>query len=1068
MNYKSKIIVFLFFPVFCINLYAQGNSLIMHPSMSPDGSAFAFSYQGDIWTYQFSQQKLNRLTIHEAYESRPVWSPDSKKIAFSSDRNGNQDVFFVEASGSTPKQLTWNSANDFPLIWLDQDHILFATRRLYVSVEREFEVYKVPVSGGSPQRYMQHLAMELSVLPNKNSFIMTRGTCGMEREDYRGPANRDLWFFDAEKDRYKQLTDFNGNDAQPKFIKNHVFYLSSKMGRYNVIKAKWNAEKLSIESEQNLTNVKSNLGILFFDLDTAAKKMIYLQGDQLYLTNLESNKTETISLKIQTDYRFDPVVKKSLSRVDEYAVSPNSKWIAFVSRGEIFVAANDKDDSRVVRLTQTAAREMNLYWYSDQILTFASDKNGNFDLYSISSADTLEKDLFKTLKFSTKTLLNSNEDEKEYYFSPNGKNIVWKKGNQSFASAQVDSNMNFSKEKIMISAWNLPEDVSWSPDSKWIAYSMTDLEFNNEVFIHHAQDSIKAINISMHPGNDSRPKWSKDGTKLAFVSDRNNGDSDIWFCFLRENDFLKSREEWKREEQNSKEDKKDKKDKQPAQVTIDFKDLYLRMVQVTSYPTNEQGYELSHDGKTFYFIASRDGRKDFNVDPAMYSIKWDGSDLKQLADGKQNARAMQLSADGETLFYLNNSGSIQALKPKDAKSESRSYTAKIDIEEQLEWKQIFNEAWRAIDQGFYDPEFHGKNWQELRKIYEPLCLKASTKEDFQYFFNLMLGQLNASHMGLYNGYNPKQTQTVKTGQLGIEIKPAGQGVEVTSVLRNSPADRLDSKLTPGDLILSVNGETIEANQDFDSYLEDKAGEMLWMEVQDKTGKKRELKVWPQSSLSKEIYEQWVQERKDLVEKYSKGKLGYIHIQSMDWKSFENFERELMAAGYGKEAIVIDVRYNGGGWTTDYLMAVLSVKQHAYTIPRGASASLKNHKSFSSYYPYSERLPLAAWTKPSIALCNESSYSNAEIFSHAYKELKLGSLVGIPTYGAVISTGSYNLMDGSYVRMPFRGWFVKSSGMNMENGPAVPDVIVPLSPDYRAKGVDEQLKKAVDILLDQIK
>jgi C-terminal processing protease CtpA/Prc len=239
-------------------------------------------------------------------------------------------------------------------------------------------------------------------------------------------------------------------------------------------------------------------------------------------------------------------------------------------------------------------------------------------------------------------------------------------------------------------------------------------------------------------------------------------------------------------------------------------------------------------------------------------------------------------------------------------------------------------------------------------------------------------------------------------------------------------------------------------------------------VQDKTGKKRELKVWPQSSLSKEIYEQWVQERKDLVEKYSKGKLGYIHIQSMDWKSFENFERELMAAGYGKEAIVIDVRYNGGGWTTDYLMAVLSVKQHAYTIPRGASASLKNHKSFSSYYPYSERLPLAAWTKPSIALCNESSYSNAEIFSHAYKELKLGSLVGIPTYGAVISTGSYNLMDGSYVRMPFRGWFVKSSGMNMENGPAVPDVIVPLSPDYRVKGVDEQLKKAVDILLDQIK
>ena len=190
---------------------------------------------------------------------------------------------------------------------------------------------------------------------------------------------------------------------------------------------------------------------------------------------------------------------------------------------------------------------------------------------------------------------------------------------------------------------------------------------------------------------------------------------------------------------------------------------------------------------------------------------------------------------------------------------------------------------------------------------------------------------------------------------------------------------------------------------------------------------------------------------------------------MNWTSFERFERELMAAGDGKDGIVIDVRYNGGGWTTDYLMAVLNVKQHAYTIPRGASDNLnEDHLKFKDTYPFSERLPLAAWTKPSIAMCNESSYSNAEIFSHAYKSLGLGTLVGQPTFGAVISTGGWTLVDGSYVRMPFRAWYVKSTEQNMEHGPAVPDILVENPPAYRAKNIDPQLQRAVQELQKQIK
>jgi len=176
----------------------------------------------------------------------------------------------------------------------------------------------------------------------------------------------------------------------------------------------------------------------------------------------------------------------------------------------------------------------------------------------------------------------------------------------------------------------------------------------------------------------------------------------------------------------------------------------------------------------------------------------------------------------------------------------------------------------------------------------------------------------------------------------------------------------------------------------------------------------------------------------------------------------------MASGYGKEGIVIDVRYNGGGWTTDYLMAVLNVDQHAYTVPRGSAKDLdKEHEQFREYYPFGERLPLASWMKPSIALCNTTSYSNAEIFSHAYKNLDIGTLVGEPTFGAVISTGGKTMMNGSYVRLPFRGWYVKATDKNMEHGPAVPDVVLSNQPDSKAKGVDEQLERAVKELLSEI-
>ena len=404
------------------------------------------------------------------------------------------------------------------------------------------------------------------------------------------------------------------------------------------------------------------------------------------------------------------------------------------------------------------------------------------------------------------------------------------------------------------------------------------------------------------------------------------------------------------------------------------------------------------------------------------------------------------------------------MNPDDDKITALDHVAKYKEDFVAMNKQIYQEGTRVLTMSFYDPNFHGYEWKSLIKKYEPLVLKASTEQDYSFVFNLLLGQLNASHMG-YRAKTSERTNNDNIGLLGVEVKNIYQtGVQVEYVLKNSAANKSKVNLKVRDIITAVNDKPINKNTNFYSLLKNSKGEEILLTKDNG----RDVIVRTMSSLRTLQYEAWVDSR-EISEKYSNGQLGYIHVRGMNAQSFESFERELKASGYGKEGIVIDVRYNGGGWTTDRLMAVLNVDQHAYTIPRGATNDLKKeNKKFQKNYPFNERAILSVNTKPTVALCNEYSYSNAEIFSHAYKNLGLGKLVGQPTFGAVISTGSYRLSKG-YVRIPFRAWYVKKTGLNMENdAPAIPDYLVKNEPGWEAREEDSQLQKAVDVLLEEIK
>ncbi|MCG8373217.1 MAG: S41 family peptidase [Balneolales bacterium] len=1040
-------------------IYAQNDLLIRQPAISPDGSEISFSYQGDIWTVPFAGGEARRLTIHEAYEYAPTWSPDGQHIAFSGSRYGNADIFTIPSEGGRSSRLTYYSGGDNISDWSDSGDILFVSNRTFAQVEWDSELQTVPATGGTPSRLINALGNMPVMSPNGRYIAFVRGSCRISREEYDGPADLDVWLYDTEEETYTDLTDNSRNDFLPKWKDdNTLYFISARTGRYNIYEM-----NVSTMETNAVTNYSQD-GIRHFDVSSNGN-IVFTRQLGVHTMQNGATRAQKVAISLTTDYRFYPEEFRTFTNnISGYSVSPNGELTAMTIRGEIVVKKNDKDVRRTVNISDHPYRDQSPVWLNDTTLVFVSDRDGQYDLYLGRSVDENKNSVFESLKLEVTRLTNTEENELNPLISPDGSMIAYQQGRGKLITAKIDENGRLTDRKTLLDGWATPGGVSWSPDSKWLAYSLDDLYFNSEVFIHSADNSKDPVNVSMHPKGDFGPVWSRDGSKLGFASDRNNGDYDIWFAWLTEEDWLKTEEDredgYYFETEAEEEEEEDSDEVKPIQ--IDFENIHERLWQLTSMPGNEFGLAISNDGETFYFTAS---------DPAesgrdLYSIGFDRDDLKQLTEGGQNPSQMTLSPNGKKFFALKRGALFEVDNSGKFTSLPFRFTMQINREE--EQKQVFDEAWAALEAGFYDPNFHGDDWEGLKRKYRPWALSASTSQDFRYMFNWMLGQLNASHMGMF-GSNPEETQTQRTGILGTALIPVENGVQITHVVSNSPADRKASKLNIGEVITHVNGNEIVPGTNFYSYFVNEASEQVLLQVQSENGRNsREVVIRPTNSINDELYEEWIDSREKLTEEYSNGRLGYIHIEGMNMPSFERFERELTAQGYGKDGVVIDVRWNGGGWTTDYLMAVLNVRQHAYTIPRGATNNLeRDHREYREYYPYSERLPLAWWTKPSVAIANESSYSNAEIFSHAYKTLGIGTLVGMPTFGAVISTGGMGLLDGSFVRMPFRGWYVKATDENMENGPAVPDVIINNRPDSKAKGEDPQLRRAVEVLLEQI-
>ena len=1030
-----------------------GAPFLRHPAPSPDGRLIAFSYAGDIWLAANSGGAARRLTVNPGRDAHPVWSPEGGRIAFTSDREGHSDIFVVDTAGSVPLQLTYHGSSERPVDWTpDGREVIFLDIR-DLSPRRIPTPYRVPADGSRmPARLWSVLASDVRLSGDGKRYVFTRGWNPWWRKGYRGSSNFDLWHYEPSRNAYSRLTGSPACEHTPMWAPDQrsLYYVSEITGAANIFRRALEAP--ASEPGEAVTAYTGD-GVRWARSSADGSLIAFERGTDIFLlSTLSPEEPRRLEVSLPADSRENPLEWKTFTAgAESFALSPDEKQAALTVRGELFAVENDKEGV-TRRITRTPTRESAPRWLPDSLsLVFTGDSAGNGDIYRVASADSANRQLFRAAKLKFTRLTDSPQEEHGPLPSPDGKLIAYIRGTGDIMLMDAEG----GNQRLLLAGWDEPR-LAWSPDSRWLAFSRNDIEFNEDVWIVPVDGSAAPVNASRHPDLDSHPVWSADGRKLAFLSRRSGeNNSDIYFVFLRREDEELSRDQRRWLAQEAEKDKDKNKKPVVPEVRVDFEGLHKRLHRVTSLPGAEGSPAISPDGRTFAFSAETEGEND------LYSISWEGKDLERLTTGAQSPTGISYSADGKTIYYLRQGGKPSKITLAGKKAELLPLSARLEIDLSRERLEVFQEAWRTLNSYFYDPRFHSADWAAIREKYLPaVAANIPDRGDFDDLVRLMTGELNASHLGISPPGDG--TPAVPIGALGVRLDEnySGEGFRIAYVFRRGPADRPESRLSPGELIVSVEGRAASPGDNLYRLLYDLAGKPVLLQVRARDGKAlREVLIRPVDTAAESnlIYEDWVESRRALVDSLSGGRLGYIHIRAMGWDSFENFERDLYSEGHGKEGLLVDVRNNPGGWITDYLLAVLTVKRHAYTIPRGAEIS---------GYPQ-DRLPLYSWVKPVAALCNELSFSNAEIFSHAFKTLGLGPLIGQTTNGAVISTGATALIDGSVFRVPFRGWFVEGSGIDMEREGCVPDIIVDEPPGEEGSGRDSQLERAVLELLNLV-
>lgn len=1071
--------------LFSVAAMAQNSPLWMRfPAISPDGQTVAFSYKGDLWTVPVNGGQAHQLTTNPAYEAYPVWSSDSRQIAFASTREGSMDVYVVSKDGGAPRRLTTDSGDEFPMAWSNDSTILLRANIMPSASSIIFagnsfpQVYEVCTSGGRMKLFSTFTMQDANV--GKDGSILFHDQKGYEdqfRKHHQSPVCRDIWLY--RDGRYTKLTDFAGEDRTPVWGNDTgtYYYLSEEDGTFNVYK-----RRIGQTAKAQLTHFKGN-PVRF--LSRAVNGTLCFGYNGGIYTLKEGSEPQKLNITVTADDGSDRLQRQvKTTGATEFALSPGGKEIAFVVHGDVYVTSIDYKTTR--QITDTPEQERNINFSPDgRSLVYAAERNGLWQIYQTSIVNKNEKQFTYATDLKEEQLVKSDKTSMQPAYSPDGKSVAFieDRGTLKAVDVRTKAVRTLMDGKYQYSYADGDLWYQWSPDSRWLLsnYIGTGGWNNSDIALVPASGKGAITNLTNSGYNDVNGRWVLGGKAMLFQSDRAGyrshgswgAEDDAYIMFFDLDAYERFRmnkeeralyDEAKKDEQKADSAKKkdplikfpgrmhkknkdadENKDKEVKPLKLDLANCRDRVVRLTVNSSLMGDAILSTGGDTLYYQAQFEG----GYDLWKHDLVENKTEIVMKGVG---ASGMEADKDFKHLYIVNN-GVLKQIDLSKGSSKNVDFEARFNYRPYEERAYIFRHVWQQVKDKFYDPNLHGVDWEGYKKNYEQFLPYINNNYDFRDLLSEMLGELNGSHTG--SRYYPAGA-SLKTAALGLffDNNYAGDGLKVEEVIKRGPFDVRNTGVAKGCIIEKIDGGEIKKDSDYTSLLDGKAGQRVRVSVYNPKTKKHfdvTIRAISRSDQTELLYRRWVDRNRRLVDSLSHGTVGYVHVQAMDSKSFRTVFSELLSDTMRqKKSVIVDERHNGGGWLHDDLCTLLSGKQYAKFIAHG---------KYIGYDPWNK------WVKPSCVLICEDDYSNGHGFPAVYKILGIGKLVGTPVAGTMTAVWWERMMNGMVFGIPQVG----NQGMDgtyFENKQLNPDIEVYNTPEDFITGNDRQLKAAVEEMMKQ--